>query len=677
MSRVRFDVSSANGDGWFSVVAPYTEKRTISAIPGRQWEPKTKTWDAPIESIEHAKRLFPEAVLSDDLVSVLDEAAARVHERIEAKNAEVTVEVPGLKRGPLYPYQMQGLAFLDTLRVGEGAILAFDMGLGKSLVSIAFALLKIFAQGAVKYCMIVCPAPLKYATWASEIFGWAGVDFVVIDGDVREEVQGNKALRTTDLIQQEDGTHVKLSGRALRKAQYAQHKSGIRFFVMNYELFQDDYKSIKWVKERNLTEEEIALLGEVELEVDDEVGNYLVLFDEDQPATAEQKFLQRIGYDPDMFRVHGRKRIQRKVPQEDIMPHFDEDWMVVLDEAHRIKTAGASTTKTIVKKIRGAGLKVLSTGTPLENNIGELWSLVNLCRPGLLGKENQFSDRYIEQDDNGSYTGVPIRERLSELTNRIAPLMIRKTKAEALPDLPEMTVIDHWVTMTEKQAEIYEQVKEGILEEGGETKYLDALAQLTRFQQILDSPALLSEYLGVELPEESGKLLELPLILSEINPGENKVIIFSQYKSMTEIIVRKLREWYPQYHTAYVRGGMTGKARTQRDEDIKRFQNDETCRFIVITTAGNYGLNLQSANYVIAYDETFNPQKMEQIYSRAHRNGQKRKVIAINLKTRDSYEENKSKMLTSKRELFSGVIDGDDAAFSRLMGGAEDLLKLI
>jgi SNF2 family DNA or RNA helicase len=256
---------------------------------------------------------------------------------------------------------------------------------------------------------------------------------------------------------------------------------------------------------------------------------------------------------------------------------------------------------------------------------------------------------------------------------RLEPIMIRKTKKEALPDLPPLTVIDRWVEMTAEQRKVYKEVKDGILENAdGEFNYLEVLAQITRFQQVCDSPALLNEYLGKELPQESGKLNELPIVLEEINPGRNKVILFSQYKQMTDIIVKKLREWYPQYYTAYIAGGVSDMKR--RDEQL-RFQEDDNCRFIVITTAGNYGLDLYAGNYVIAFDETFNPQKMEQVYSRAHRNGQTNPVTAINFKTFDSYEERKAKMLESKRGQFAAVIDGDDEAFAKMFG-AKELVEL-
>ena len=235
--------------------------------------------------------------------------------------------------------------------------------------------------------------------------------------------------------------------------------------------------------------------------------------------------------------------------------------------------------------------------------------------------------------------------------------------------------------MTKEQEAIYKEIKEGMIEDAeGETQYLEVLQQITRFQQVCDSPALLNEYLGRDLPEESGKLQELPLILSEIRPKDNKVIVFTQYETMARVLVRKLQEWYPQYKTVTVTGKITDDQK--RAQAVRDFQNDEETRFIVITTAGNYGLNLQAATYVIAYDETFNPQKMEQVYSRAHRNGQKNAVTAINLKTRDTYEERKTKLLAGKRDIFARVIDGksDDLTDDQTavaIGSPKELLALV
>lgn len=642
--------------GYVVIKAPYSDKDAVKAVPGRSWVPKRKSWEIPFESIPDCLRIFPFAQMSPELKGQLEQAAARIRAKIEAKDKiNDNLVVPFLKDGMnLYGYQNAGVGFLDLLELYEGSILAYDMGLGKSLTSLAY-IMKMIAEGRAKHGMIICPAPLKYATWEKEMKKFfPGVEYMVIDG--------NKPV----LVEEEDGSTHKLKGQDLREVQYLQYLNGVPITIVNYELFRTDCECRR-------VETFVRLLKQKEIEVYQstvEVMQAPELTPEQIHTMAEHNALTKaVGeskvtdYCIKHNTVSGEYELY-KVDMFDIIPDLDKDWIVVLDEAHRIKNPRASTTKNLIRKCKGAGYKILGTGTPLENNIEELWQLVELCRPGLLGNWFQFKQRYIETDTWGKSQG-PIRERLPELQERLEPIMIRKTKAEALPDLPPLTVVDRWVEMTGEQRKLYNEVKEGILEKAdGDFNYLEVLAQITRFQQVCDSPALLSEYLERELPEESGKLKELPILLSEINPSRNKVIIFTQYREMAVILRKKLMtEWYPQYYTAFIAGGVSDTKR--RDEQL-RFQEDERCRFIVITTAGNYGLDLYAGNYVIAYDETFNPQKMEQVYSRAHRNGQEQPVTAINMKTFGSYEERKARMLESKRGIFAAMIDGDDDAFARM-----------
>jgi SNF2 family DNA or RNA helicase len=233
--------------------------------------------------------------------------------------------------------------------------------------------------------------------------------------------------------------------------------------------------------------------------------------------------------------------------------------------------------------------------------------------------------------------------------------------------------------MTETQLGIYEQMREGVLEtmnQWGEKEftYLNVLAQLTRLQQVLDSPAILREVLSdPELPEESGKLIELKNILDDLNVMEHKVILFSQYKEMTDILHSTMAEHYGLKAIRYIHGGVPSQLRGTYQDD---FQTDPEVRIIILTTAGNYGLDLYEAEYVICYDQTFNPQKTAQVISRAHRNGAKNQVTALHLVTRDSYEERKLKLLERKKALFQSVIDNDNALFDKLFT-KDDLKNLI
>lgn len=572
----------------------YEYRNLIKAIPGAAWKRSEKRWEIPLESVEDALRIFPSLTLGEGLIEAF-EALKRRHEQAVAVKTidqeKVSRKVKGLK-GTLYPFQAVGKAFLDTLDDGEGAILAFDMGLGKSLTSIA-AFVDWRRKGIVDHLLVVCPAPLKYSTWAKELDKWTDLTYQVIDGEKRE------------VVEWDDGTVEKLTGKRLREVQYQQYIFGADVLIMNYELFLHDF---------------------------------------------------------------------------DLIPPVDERWAVVLDEAHRIKNPKAKTTKNLIKKLSGAGRKILGTGTPLENNVQELWTLADFCRPGILGTYYKFVDRYMIKDYFDQPTS-PKPEMLPELMKKLDPIMIRKTKEEALPDLPELSIIDHMVDMTKAQKDLYKQVKDGIIElakeMGEEFTYLEALAQITRLQQVCDSPALLSELVGKPLPKESGKLLELEHIISEINPDRNKFIIFSQYKQMTDIIVEHLIEnpriALTREQIGYIKGGTKASeaGRIQRE-----FQHGDL-RCIVMTTAGNYGLDLSAGSYVLCYDQLFNPQKMNQIHSRVHRNGVKNAVTVINLTTRDSYEEKKLEILEQKKELFKAVVDSDEEVMKKLFGSPSDLLALV
>jgi SNF2 family DNA or RNA helicase len=567
----------------------YSYKDMIKAIPGSRWEKKAKRWEIPMEATADALRIFPSLIVSDEVKAAFESIRERQQAAIAVKKnpSEAKTAIKGLK-GALRSYQGQGVSFLNTLQDGEGDILAFDMGTGKSLTGLAF-FQDLMNQGKADHLLVVCPSPLKYATWAKEVEKWTDLEYIVVDGDKREEVEW------------EDGTKQKLTGQKLREVQYQQHLFGTHVIIMNYELFLRDF---------------------------------------------------------------------------DIIPNVNHRWVVVLDEAHRIKNPKAQTTKNLIKKLRPAGRKVLATGTPLENNVQELWSLVDFCRPNLLGNYYKFLARYIEVD----YFGNPVAPKpqmMGELRAKLDPIMFRVTKAEALPELPPLTIQEYWVDMTKEQENLYKAVKDGILQnaETGEFSYLEVIVQITRMQQLLDSPALLRELMGdPNLPIESGKLNELRNVINDIDPNRNKFILFSQYKEMTDILYKWMidNNVLPKEQIGYVKGGIKA---TETERIRKEFQ-EGNMQCVIMTTAGNYGLDLSAGKYVICFDQLFNPQKMEQIFSRAHRGGNATGVTAINFVTRNSYEERKLKVLEAKREVFKAMVDADDETFAKLFT-KEELLNML
>lgn len=642
----------------------WSYKDLIKVVPGAEWKKGPKRWEIPIESVADARRILPSLSITEALNQVYKAFEARSKKAVELKSMDTSkalTKVKGLK-GTLRPYQAVGKVFLDVLQNGEGAILAYDMGLGKSLTSLA-TFLDWKNKGIVDYCLVICPSPLKYSTWEKEVKKWTDLEYVIVDGD-RPEV-----------VEWEDGTKEKMVGRNLREIQYLQWQFGADVTVMNYELFLHDCEVDAWDKVRELTKDEADMYLRTASDFNAEDGRK-----PDSPkglikaSVVLVKQIFRTEYKE--YKVYGKKKLflAKKRTLKNILPPIDGRWCVILDECHRIKNPKSSTTKSIFRAVERAGRKIPCSGTPLENNIQELWALVDLCRKGMLGSNFKFIERYCEKDFFGSIVGPKVG-MMQELKDRIAPVMIRTTKKEALPDLPDLVVQNYWVNMTPEQTKLYKLVSEGILEnlKTGEFDYLEILAQITRLQQLLDSPRLLKDVLGDDnLPIASGKLNELAQLIADI--GDKKFVLFSQYKEMTDILYHWLidEKILLKEQIGYIHGGMQSRA-TARIQD--GFQNGDV-KCVLMTTAGNYGIELSAGSYVICYDELFNPQKMHQIYSRVHRSGVKNSVTAINLVTRGTYEERKIEILEGKEELFKAMIDSDDLAFAKVLS-REDIKNMI
>lgn len=650
----------------------FAYRNLIAAIPGAMFKQNGKRWQIPVASVGAALQIFPSLRASEEVKEAARYEQKRSQAAIAAKSRDfrsiVPQPIPGIKGLPR-SYQQLGIDFLGALGFGEGSILAFDMGTGKSITTLAYGQ-TLLNSGQIDYILVVCPSPLKYATWAKELKKFTDLPYTVIDGDLR------------DTVEWEDGTTQRLTGRELRKAQYQQFAFGSRVLIMNYELFTHDAGKDKWVFDQPLIEHNRSLFEFTVRRCNAYKGRK-----EDHKAgiqEAIQELLPGIVGDPNNWTIRkhkGEYALFRREGVPSILPPIDGRWLIIMDEAHRIKNPSSAMTKNLIEHLRPAARKVLGTGTPLENSIEELYALVDFCRPGLLGSFKQFRDRYMELDFFGSPIG-PKPQMMQELRERLAPVMLRLTKAEALPELPPISRVDYGIDMTPLQQKLYDQLKEGITQNAttGEFTYMDAIVQLTRVQQLLDSPALLRDALGdPTLPLESGKLLELEGIINDLSPSRHKFLIFSQYSQMTDLLydwITTARGDGPPIMTpaevGYVKGGM----RPLHIEQVREAFQEGDMKCVIMTTAGNYGLDLYKASYAICFDSLFNPQKMEQFLSRGHRSGNTEGLTAITMTTRNSYEERKQLMLEEKRELFRAIVDDDDLAFSRLFT-VQDLLNLI
>lgn len=326
--------------------------------------------------------------------------------------------------------------------------------------------------------------------------------------------------------------------------------------------------------------------------------------------------------------------------------------VVVLDEAQRIKNWHTKTAQA-VKNLKSPYAFVL-TGTPLENRIDEVYSIVQYLDPRLLGSLFRFNRDFYVLDERGRPSDY---KNLEELHRRLAPVMLRRRKDEVENQLPGRTVDTFFVAMSEEQQLRYEdyQIPAARLIQQAQRRPLtpkefDRLQQLLAcMRMVCDTPYILDRACRV-----SPKLDELETILADLmaEPGR-KAIIFSEWERMLELVRDLAVEMGFDFawHTGSV-------PQDKRRIEIRRFKNDPACRLFLSTDSGSVGLNLQAASAVINMDLPWNPAKLEQRIARAWRKHQTRAVTVINLVCENSIEHRILHLLGQKQGLADGVLDG-------------------
>ena len=327
--------------------------------------------------------------------------------------------------------------------------------------------------------------------------------------------------------------------------------------------------------------------------------------------------------------------------------------LLILDEAQRIKNWQTKTASS-VKKLQTPYAFVL-TGTPIENRIDDIYSIMQVIDPQIFGPLFRFNREFYKLDEKGKPLGY---KNLAELHRRLHPVLLRRLKGDVEEQLSERTINNFFVKMTSEQSNRYQEYSDRVARITSILKRrpltADESKQLQQFlacmRMIADTPYILD-------PEcrDCPKLEELEEILYEIcqNP-DNKVIIFSEWERMLSLIKEHLEKNRIAFawHTGSVH-------QDKRREEIKRFKEDPACRFFLTTDAGSTGLNLQVANTVINVDLPWNPAKLEQRIARAWRKHQTRAVQVINLVCEDSIEHRMLAVLDQKQQLATGVLDGD------------------
>jgi SNF2 family DNA or RNA helicase len=335
---------------------------------------------------------------------------------------------------------------------------------------------------------------------------------------------------------------------------------------------------------------------------------------------------------------------------------------IILDEAQAIKNS--ATKRSQAAMALQARFKLITTGTPIENHLGELWNLFHFINPGLLGSLSEFNERFA----------IPIeryqdREAKLNLKKLIRPFILRRIKSQVLEELPSRTEVTLDVEMSEQEKHFYEALRQNALEllESARDKkgrHLQILTEIMRLRQACCNPQLIDPLNGIE----SSKLRVFASIIDELLESNHKVLVFSQFIGHLSIIRKYLDQQRISYQ--YLDGATSAKQRKIR---VDAFQSGQGDLFLISLKAGGLGLNLTAADYVIHMDPWWNPAIEDQASDRAHRIGQTRPVTIYRLVCKDTIEEKIVKLHQEKRDLADSLLEGSDISAKM---NSDDLLDL-
>jgi SNF2 family DNA or RNA helicase len=336
---------------------------------------------------------------------------------------------------------------------------------------------------------------------------------------------------------------------------------------------------------------------------------------------------------------------------------------IILDEAQAIKNSATKRSRAAMSL--QAKFKLITTGTPIENHLGELWNLFHFINPGLLGSIGTFNERFA----------IPIeryhdREAKFKLKKLIRPFILRRIKSQVLDELPPRTEITLDVEMNEEEAHFYEALRQNaldLLENNREkrNRHLQILTEIMKLRQACCNPRLIDASMNIP----SSKLEVFASVVEELIGGRHKALVFSQFIGHLKIIREYLDSKNITYQ--YLDGGTSAKQRQQR---IEAFQSGEGDLFLISLKAGGLGLNLTAADYVLHMDPWWNPAIEDQASDRAHRIGQTRPVTIYRLVCKNSIEEKIVRLHEEKRDLAGSLLEGSDISAKM---NSDELLDLI
>jgi superfamily II DNA or RNA helicase len=346
---------------------------------------------------------------------------------------------------------------------------------------------------------------------------------------------------------------------------------------------------------------------------------------------------------------------------------------IVLDEAQAIKN-GQTKRSQAVMALQGE-FRMVATGTPLENHLGELWNLFRFINPGLLGTLEQFGVRYagpIERAQGSEHNRRAEAGARARLRRLIQPFILRRTKAQVLSELPSRTEIVLPVELTVEETALYESLRRAALEklaalEAPESqKAIQILAEMMKLRRACCNPALVAPELGLV----SSKLTVFARLLEELLENRHKVLVFSQFVDHLALIRKHLDAKGIAYQ--YLDGATPMQERKRR---VDRFQAGEGDVFLISLKAGGVGINLTAADYVIHMDPWWNPAVEDQASDRAHRMGQLRPVTIYRLVARHTIEEGIVDLHKHKRDLADSLLEGSDLSARMSPGQMLDMLR--
>ena len=341
-----------------------------------------------------------------------------------------------------------------------------------------------------------------------------------------------------------------------------------------------------------------------------------------------------------------------------------KEWNTVcLDEAHVIKNRQTKTS-AVVMKLKAAH-RIILTGTPVQNHLGELWNLFQFANPGLLGSHEQFRQKYIvpiELQDN--------KERSRQLKRIVSPFMLRRTKQEVIEELPDKTEINIPVELSDEELAVYEVIRRRAKqmledEQSASGVSVNTLAEITRLRQAACSAELVEK----NWKGECSKINALSDLLQEIVDGGNAVLIFSQFTSFLALVRQCLDKQKQPY--LYLDGSVPVR---QRDQLVQQFQHGDCPVFLISLKAGGLGLNLTGANYVIHLDPWWNPAIEQQATDRAYRLGQRQNVTVYHLISQHTIEEKILRLHQTKRNLADAMLEGTNESHKLT---SKDLLAML